>query len=725
MGKLARLPEPDAAPDRVRAVVRRIPSLKKRKRRFKHRYFAFLSYSHKDEAIADWVHTELERFRVPRALAGRLTENGVIPKRLTPIFRDEQELAAADDLGEEIEGALASSQFLIVLCSPNAARSHWTNAEIEVFKRARPDGCVLAAIIAGEPFASEMPGREDEECFPPALRQRYDRRGRPTGQRVEPLAADLREDGESRRIGLLKLIAGMLGIGLDELVQRETQRRHRRLAYVAAASLGGMAVTSTLAITAIQARDAARDQRREAEGLIGFMLGDLKDKLEPVGRLDALDGVGSRVLAYYQKQNKAELTDAALSQRSRALSLMAQVSYLRGDFDGSVRLYREAMAGTEEAIRRNPDDAQRLFEHAQNVFWIGELARNRGDLRTAEAGAREYQRLAQRMVGLAPDNMRWRVEEQNASAELGIVFYNQRRFPDASRQFEQSLQTIGALTTADPRNSDYQKSLAESLAWLADTQLALGDFRGSIASRQRQVALLEHLASDNADVGFAEKLQPARQALGRLYAMTGDLRAGEEQLRTAVAQAESLVSTESNNTLWLSYAASTRLSLAEVLLAEGNSADASNQIESACGSVASLIAHDRSVVAWRALMHRCLTGRSQLALSSGANDRALATSQRALQVSQSISTRDPIADKYAIAMSYRLIGDARQRSGDSAAAKRAWQAGLAVLPSGIAERPTEMGGRALLLQRLGREAEAKALTARLGAMGYQRLGLYG
>ena len=88
-----------------------------------------------------------------------------------------------------------------------------------------------------------------------------------------------------------------------------------------------MAVTSTLAVTAIQARNEAREQRREAEGLVGFMLGDLKDKLEPIGRLDALDGVGSRVLAYYSKQDAAELTDEALSQRSKALSLMAEVAY--------------------------------------------------------------------------------------------------------------------------------------------------------------------------------------------------------------------------------------------------------------------------------------------------------------------------------------------------------------------------------------------------------------
>src|SRR5947208_923447 len=74
------------------------------------RYYAFLSYSHKDKELADWLHRELERFRVPRALRGRLTANGVVPKRLTPIFRDEHDLAAAGDLGGEIKATLAVSQ---------------------------------------------------------------------------------------------------------------------------------------------------------------------------------------------------------------------------------------------------------------------------------------------------------------------------------------------------------------------------------------------------------------------------------------------------------------------------------------------------------------------------------------------------------------------------------------------------------------------------------------
>ena len=724
MPKLARVPANDSAPEEKRAPLRRIRRLR-RARKLKHRYYAFLSYSHKDEDLAEWLHAELERFRVPRALAGRLTANGAIPKRLTPIFRDEQELAAADDLPTEIEAALASSQFLIVLCSPNAAKSHWTNAEIETFKRNHPEGCVLAAIASGEPFASDMPGREAEECFPPALRYKFDRRGRLTNRRAEPLAADLREDGDGRRTGLLKLIAGMIGVGLDELVQRETTRRQRRVRYVIAASLAGMAVTSTLAVTAIQARNAAREQRREAEGLIGFMLGDLKDKLEPIGRLDALDGVGSRVLAYYQKQGTSDLPDAALSQRSRALSLMGQVSYLRGDLDGSVRLYREAMAGTGEAVRRDSNDPQRLFEHAQNVFWISEIARIRGNLRDAEAGAREYQALAQQMVALGPDNMRWRVEEQNASAQLGTVFYSQRRFAEASRQFQQSLSTIEALATADPGNGDYQKSRLDTLAWLADAQLAQGELQSAITTRERQIALLERLRADNRDVGYAERLIPARHAFGRLVATAGKLDLAQAQLRAAVIQSETLVSAEPKNTLWLSNAASTKLSFADVLMASGRGQDAGQQINSACALVDRLMAQDRSVVTWRTLLHRCLFARAQLEFTSPAGGAALTSAERALSVAQSISTKDRVSDRFAVASSFRLIGDIRQRSGDAKAAQSAWLAGLAALPNGVAERPSETSTRALLLQRLGRGTEARTLTSKFDQKGFRRIALFG
>jgi hypothetical protein len=184
-------------------------------------YWAFLSYSHRDRPFAEWLHNALENFRVPKAMVGRETPAGPVTPRLAPVFCDREELAAADDLTAQIRTALAASRFLIVLCSPAAARSRWIEAEIVTFKELHPDGRVLAAILDGEPFASEQPGREDEECFPPSLRQRFDAAGKPTGERNEPIAADFREGGDGKQLGLLKLVAGMLGVPLDELARRE------------------------------------------------------------------------------------------------------------------------------------------------------------------------------------------------------------------------------------------------------------------------------------------------------------------------------------------------------------------------------------------------------------------------------------------------------------------------------------------------------------------------
>ena len=502
-----------------------------------HRYWAYLSYSHADSADADWLHQALERFTMPKALVGRVTANGAVPRKLTPIFRDRHELAASSDLGGKIRAAIKQSRFLIVLCSPAAAASHWVNEEILAFKKLHGERRILGAIVGGEPWASEIAGREGEECFPPALRQKIDRKGHATGKRAEPIAADLRNGRDGREAGKLKLVAGMLGLGLDDLVRREQQRRQKRLTYVAAASLAGMTVASGLAVFAFDKRDEARDQRREAEGLVGFMLGDLRDELEPIGKLSALDAVGSRALAYYEKQDKKELSDAALAQRSHALNLLGQIANSRANPDASLARYREAMRSTAELVERSPNDPQRLFDHAQNIFWVGEIARRRGQAAQAEVAYRQYKDLADRMVAIGPTNPKWQMEVLYAKENLGLVVFSQRRFVEAAQIFQSTIGPMKALADRNPGNSDYQKEYSTLLAWRADTLRSLGYLDDAIAVRQRQLSLLRRVIdAGNSNVVFRQELIPAAQALGMLFNLEGKKAEGIEQLRQAVAE---------------------------------------------------------------------------------------------------------------------------------------------------------------------------------------------
>ena len=709
MTKLARLPAFDRSTE---ADLRHKPRLRTR-------YYAFLSYSHQDRELADWLHRELEKFRVPSSIAGKLTANGVVPRRLTPIFRDQHDLSAGGDLAEEIKAALAGSQFLVVLCSPTAAKSRWTNQEVESFKRTRPEGCVLAAVVAGEPFASDIAGREDEECFPPALRYKYDRRGHQTAKRAEPLAADFREGGEGQRMAFLKLVAGMLGVGLDELVQRETTRRHRHLAWLAAGSLAGMAVTSTLAVTAIQARDAASEQRREAEGLVAFMLGDLKDKLEPIGKLDALDGVGARVLSYYSKQDASELTDAALLQRSKAIGLMAQVADARGDRQTAQSLYRQAMAGSGESVRRDPTNPQAIFDHAQNVFYVGQYAQYAGDLRTAETSMREYQRLARQLVALQPDNMKYRMEVQYADTDLGVVLNDQRRFAEAIPQFNDALGTMEAISTADPTNQDYRQSVAESLTWLSDSERAIGNYDKAIALRQRTVATYDQLYSQSHDVRFRERTIPAQRLLGYMYAERGQTELAIRQFNASIANADALTAVEPHNALWLEYALRARLSLARLLLVSGSPAKAAEPASAGCRAVRELLSRPAPKPDWRKGAYACAVLQSGLASANGQKQQALTAAQQAVIAARAAKTSDKIEDAFRLARAYRFVGDAQRDLGQMDAARSSWSAGLATVPSNVPEQPDEMATHAGLLKRLGRVAEAQALEAKLGSMGYR------
>src|SRR5277367_6495459 len=83
-------------------------------------YWCFISYRHADNKEygrqwATWLHQSIESYEVPEDLVGTVNERGdKIPKRIFPVFRDEEELAADADLSSRIYRALDASKYLVV-----------------------------------------------------------------------------------------------------------------------------------------------------------------------------------------------------------------------------------------------------------------------------------------------------------------------------------------------------------------------------------------------------------------------------------------------------------------------------------------------------------------------------------------------------------------------------------------------------------------------------------
>ena len=201
------------------------------------KYRAFITYAHEDEEKARWLRKKLEGFSVPKNLVGQKGKFGKIPSRLYPIFRDRDELPGSAQLGSIIEQALKDSSHLIVLCSPHAVKSRWVNEEIRLFKQMGKGDRILCLILDGEPMADDLTHSKGEECLPLAVRRKIDQSGKLIDEMDEPGAADLRDSGDGEKDAVLKIVAGLLGLGLDEIKQRDIIARQRKLALITAFSV--------------------------------------------------------------------------------------------------------------------------------------------------------------------------------------------------------------------------------------------------------------------------------------------------------------------------------------------------------------------------------------------------------------------------------------------------------------------------------------------------------
>ncbi|WP_144097127.1 toll/interleukin-1 receptor domain-containing protein [Croceicoccus sediminis] len=499
-------------------------------------YWAFISYSHADIPFATWLHRALETYRLPRHLQDG--EGRDLPRRLFPVFRDRQELEAANDLGDRLREAIAASRCLVVICSPRAAKSRWVDEEIRYFRTVRPDGVVLAAILSGEPHASDIPGREDEECLPRALRFATGPDGELTDTRVEPLAADFREGGDGKRLARLKLVAGIIGVKLDRIVRRDAQRRHRRLAILAAASVLGMIGTSLLAYTAVRARDEAQYQRAQADSLVEFMITDLKPRLEKVGRLDVLDSVGERALSYYEDQDQDELDIDALGRKARALHLVGEVANLRGQPEQARRSFIEAAKATGAALQDDPDNWQRVFDHSQSEFWVGYGFYEQADWPNAAVHLGRYRDLGRKLVALKPDDPTSKLEAASGELNLGVVNREIGRFGDALASFDEAERLYRLI---QPQDRMTRMFIVQAISHAATTLAYAGDEVAAEKRRIRQILQIDAY-DDGSDrqldryraIGL-DQLAGLRFALGRMNEGCASLQLADRRWRELIA----------------------------------------------------------------------------------------------------------------------------------------------------------------------------------------------
>lgn len=607
------------------------------------KYRAFICYSQQDRVAAEKLHRRLENYRIPKHLIGRARAIGPVPARLSPIFRDRDELAASSDIGAELGEAICQSQFLIVFCSPAAAQSRWVNAEIEIFRAHRPENerRILCVIISGEP-GSDVP---EMECFPSALRKTGLDAAMPSHF---PLAADFRADYEHREDAELRLIAALLGVSFDELKRREQAQRVRTLRRaLGLAALLALTFAAFAAFALAQRTQARRSAarathaRNEAEKLVDFMVFDLRDKLEALGKLSLLEPANEKVRRYYETVAPEEENPELLHRRGIALTQRGDDLLAKGDTKGALEFHRSAKAIRERLTVLNPQQERWRRDLAEAHNKLGEVSRRQNDLTTAFTEHTAAVSILNALVQAEPSNKEWQHDLAYSDVKVGEIHLQSGKTALARTEFQSAVDIFDRLIT-DSASSDLKLDVISALNQLADVQRKAGEKRDSEANFHRAISINEKLLVEEPEnAKFLERLQFSHALLGQTLAESLRLDEAMQERQVSLKINRQLAALEPENVRYQRAVSLASVQIAELLCQENKYGEADPYAREALSISEKLVAqhpNDKSLLADLPTRLNHLTA---VLINSNRNEEALGLNERAIAVRRQICTEDP------------------------------------------------------------------------------------
>jgi WD40 repeat protein len=226
-----------------------------------HLYKAFISYSHAvDGKLAPALQDALQRFTKPW-----------YRRRALRVFRDETNLGANPALWSSIQAALATSEFFILLASPEAARSPWVEREIKYWLSHRPKADFLIVLTSGTIAWDEATGDFDWKrttALPISVRNLFEEEPRYIDLRWARTVDHVALGHPEFRNSVADLAVPLYGRAKDDLVGEDIRAHRRTLAIVR----GVIAVLTALVLAIgglaslfVGQRNAARRAARTAE----------------------------------------------------------------------------------------------------------------------------------------------------------------------------------------------------------------------------------------------------------------------------------------------------------------------------------------------------------------------------------------------------------------------------------------------------------------------------
>jgi tetratricopeptide (TPR) repeat protein/tRNA A-37 threonylcarbamoyl transferase component Bud32 len=548
---------------------------------------------------------------------------------------------------------------------------------------------VLATVVAGgvKPLRDVQPGVPADLLAIVAKAMAFDPAAR---------YADARELAQDLRKFQTGQLVGARSYSWPHLAARWL-RRHRTAVTVAAAAIVVLAVLGTISVREIvsakqvaeQKRGEAVQNRGDAEELLAFMLGDLHDKLQPLGKTELLDAVATKAIAYYHRRTDLESTEER-HQLGVALTNLGDVLVDEGHSAEALAQYRSSLALGEMLLVLEPGDRRWLKAVATRHERIGDVLVSQGDNATALGEYRNQLAIATQLAATAPDDLKAQRDLDVAHFKIAGVFTEMGRLPEAIEHYRTGT-AISEHLAAIASTSAADRDLALDLSQLGTALGNHGEQEEAVVESRKAIAVLDRAtARDPKDAETQAALAATHMMLGELLEKHDEHTAAATELEAAIAVGEKRTASDSANVGLRSNIAFCRTELAAVEHELGQDAAALANLHTALATQVAFAAQDPTQLDRQhdiELSHRTL---AKIFTTQGDRQSAARELASVLELATLLASKEPnsAAYRWDLADAHQRLGEAKVTANDHAGALVEFRAALAIREATAATDPT-------------------------------------
>jgi tRNA A-37 threonylcarbamoyl transferase component Bud32/tetratricopeptide (TPR) repeat protein len=537
---------------------------------------------------------------------------------------------------------------------------------------------------------------------------------------VTALIVNLKQLAPSDRLTAAEAVTRIRWIAAKN---RRIARRAAVAAIVALPLLGGWRYTVDLRHERARA-DAARAEavagRAAADDLIGFMLGDLQQKLIPLEKLDILDDVAAQTLKYSSSLHLEALSAQELIHHSMALNQLGAVRMGQGKQAEALDAVQRSLVLSQLAVQRDPRGAEAELARATSHYWIGYVSLERGDNGGALMHFQAYLDAAQRLHQRYPSEQKYRTEIAYAHANVGSALEARGDLAGALAHYRTSFEAKERYASLAPADPARQADVAVSLDKIGIVLMKRGDLEGAGAIFDRETGIHERLLGRNPkQMNWKRRLATALAFRAVLAQEMGQLDDSLQRFTEEQSIERALAARDPKSAILQRALGVSTWRIGDNLRLRGSTEKALRSFRESETIFTSLLQRDATRDSWR----------RDLAAMRVAYARALAAGSRPTAAHEQLSAalkllstvKDDRARAIGLSNAYQAEGELEARRGNKLRARDDWTRAEALIHpiAAVSTDPAVLDLWTRSLAGLDRRPEAEATFARLDRMGYR------